>query len=172
MTAGAAPQPGEPLPGEPLPGEPGGPGPGVLEIRPVRPDGRLVPADNAVLAKWVLRADPAAGTLEFTEDRAFIITPARAVTFPLPSSGRPDAVRAICLASYRWRKNYQTGVAWRQLFLDGDGRVLGKGRTRDQSQASRLWPARIFEPLRTLGITVIERSFDTEKEFKHAYNGM
>jgi hypothetical protein len=141
----------------------------VLEIRAVQPEGRLLPADNAVLRKWLIRADPAAGTLEFTEDRAFIVTPSRTVTFPLPSSGRPDAVHTVCLASYRWRKNYQTGVAYRPLFLDGDNRVLDKGRVRDQPRASELWPARIFEPLQSLGITVTERSFDTEKQFKHAY---
>lgn len=142
----------------------------VLEIRPAQSDGRHSPADNAVLAKWVLRADPAAGTLEFTEDRAFIITPPRTVTFPLPSSGSPEAVHTICLASYRWKKNYQTGIAWRPLFLDGDGHVLGKGRTRDQPQAAELWPARIFEPLQALGIAVTERSFGTEKQFKNAYS--
>jgi hypothetical protein len=141
----------------------------VLEIRPAQPEGRLNRADNGVLANWALRADPAAGTLELTEDRAVIVTPARVVTFPLPSSGRPDAVRTICLASYRWRKNYQTGSAFRILFLDGDSRILDKGRTRDQPRASELWPTRIFEPLQTLGITVIERNFDTEKEYKHAY---
>jgi hypothetical protein len=151
MTAGAAPQPGE------------------FEIRPVRPDGRLLPADNAVLGKWVVRADPTAGTLEFTEDRALIITPARTLTFPLPSSGRPDAVRTVCLVSYRWRRNIKTGITWRPLFLDGDGRVLGQGRVRDEPRASQLWPARIFEPLQALGITVTERGFDTEKLFKRAY---
>lgn len=145
------------------------PAPGALEIRPVKPGGRLLPADNQVLGKWVLRADPAAGTLEFTEDRAFIITPARTVTFPLPSSGRPDAVREVHLVSYHWKKDYLTGVAWRPLFLGGDGRVLGMGRTRDQPRAGQLWPVRIFEPLRALGITVTEQSFDTEKQFKRAY---
>ena len=151
--------------------QPGATGPGVLEIRAVRPDGRLLPADNAVLDKWVLRADPAAGTLKFTEDRALIITPAHAVTFPLPSSGRPDAVRTVCLVNYKWSTKLQAGITWRPLFLDGSGRVLGKGRTRDLERASQLWPIRIFEPLKTLGITVTEQSFDAEKQYKHAYPG-
>lgn len=148
------------------------PAPGVLEIRPAQPEGRLTPADNSVLAKWMLRADPAAGTLELSEDRAFIFPPPRVVTFPLPSSGHPDAVHAICLASYRWRKNYQTGIGFRMLFLDSDSRLLDKGRTRDQPRASELWPMRIFEPLQRLGITVTEQSFDTEKLFKHAFPGL
>jgi hypothetical protein len=143
---------------------------GGLEIRPVRPDGRLLPADNAVLGKWVLRTDPTAGTLEFTEDRALIVTPARTLTFPLPSSGRPDAVRTVCLVRYPWRRNIKTGITWRPLFLDGEGRVLGRGRVRDEPRASQLWPTRIFEPLQTLGIAVAERGFDTEKQFKSAYS--
>ena len=151
MTAGAQPQPG------------------VLEIHAVQPEGRLLPADNAVLSKWVIRVDPAAGTLEYTEDRALIVTPSRTLTFPLPSSGRPDAVHTVCLVSYRWRKNWQTGITFQPLFLDAEGRMLGKGRMRDQPRASELWPARIFEPLQTLGIIVAERSFDTEKQFKHAF---
>jgi hypothetical protein len=153
MTAGAVPQPG------------------VLEIRPVKPDGRLLPADNAVLAKWVIRADPAAGTLEFTEDRPLIITPARTVSFPLPSSGAPNALRAVRLVRHHWVKNLNSGITWQPVFLDGDGRVLACGRRRDEPRASQLWPARIFAPLQTLGITVTEESFDTEKLFKRAYPG-
>ncbi|HSZ41299.1 MAG TPA: hypothetical protein VK817_15195 [Trebonia sp.] len=142
-----------------------------LEIRPVKPQGRLLPADNAVLDKWVLRANTANGTLEFTEDRAFIITSPRTVVFSLPSSGQADAVHTLCLVNYGWRKNIMSGTTWRPLFLDSGGRVVGKGRTRDQPRASELWPTRIFEPLRELGINVTERSFGTEKEYKHAYPG-
>lgn len=142
---------------------------GLVEIRPRQPEGRLQPADNAVLSKWVLRADDSAGSLEFTEDRAFIVTRPRTVSFPLPSTGRPDAVRTVCLVTYRWIKNLQTGVAWRPLFLDGDGHILGKGRTRDMPRAAELWPPQIFEPLQPLGITVTERSFNTEKLLKREY---
>jgi hypothetical protein len=73
----------------------------VLEIHPVQPEGRLYPADNAVLEKWLLSADTSAGTLEFTEDRAFIITPARTVTFPLRSSGRPPTPVAVIKSDLR-----------------------------------------------------------------------
>jgi hypothetical protein len=156
MTAGAAPSPGQS---------------GLIEIRAAQPSGKLYPGDNAVLDKWRLRADPSAGTLEFTEDRAFVITPARGLTFGLPSSGRPDAVHTVCLVNYRWRKNFNTGITWRPLFLDGAGRVLGRGRMRDQPRASELWPTRIFEPLRELGIAVTEQNFDTEKAYKEAFPG-
>jgi hypothetical protein len=70
----------------------------VLEIHPVQPEGRLYPADNAVLEKWLLSADTSAGTLEFTEDRAFIITPARTVT---SRCGRPGGRRRLLLLSKR-----------------------------------------------------------------------
>lgn len=146
-----------------------GPGPSAIEIRPVQPDGSLTPGDNAVLRKWRLRADLAAGTLEFSEDRAFIITPTRSLTFPLPSTGRPDAVRTVCIATYRWIRDLQTGIGWRLLFLDGDGRVLGQGRRRDDPRASQLWPPQIFEPLRSAGIDVVEQTYTTEKRFKQAH---
>lgn len=145
------------------------PGPGVIEIRPARPPGRLTPADNAVLRKWLLRADPATKALEFTEDRAFLITPQRSITFPLPSTGRADAVHAVSLVSYRWIRNLQTGMTWRPLFVGGDGRVLGAGRTRDLPRAGQMWPLRVFRPLESLGITVLEQTYDTEKQFRSAH---
>jgi hypothetical protein len=140
-----------------------------VEIRPVPPSGGENPADRTALSKWLLRADPDAGTLTLTEDRPLLILPTRTVAFSLPSTGRSDAVHAVCLADYRWVKNLQTGITWRLLFLDGDGRTLGQGRMRDEPKASQMWPISLFKPLEPFGISVTQEQFATEKAFKQAH---
>jgi hypothetical protein len=141
----------------------------VIEIRPVRPQGPVLPGDNAALRKWVLRANPADGTLVLTEDRPFIITPMRRLNLALPSSGRADAVHTVCLVDNRWYKNMQTGVAWRPLFLNQEGRVLAKGRTRDEPKASQMWPLKLFTPLRALGVAVKQETYPSPKALRHAH---
>ncbi len=141
----------------------------VIELRPVPPPGRIVPANKTALRKWLLRADAASGTLVFAEERFAIFTSTRTVTFALPATGRPDAVRAISLADYRWVRNLQTGVAFRLLLLDGDGRVLHMSRVRDQPKASQMWPRELFTPLEPLGITVTEEHFPSTKAFRSAH---
>jgi hypothetical protein len=148
-----------------------------VEIRPVPPDDKMNPGDSAALRKWILRGNPSSGTLVLTEDRPLLITPVRRVTVPLPSTGRPDAVRTVCLASYHWQKNLppsydarlRAGITWRLLFLDGDGRVLGAGRRRDEPKASQMWPAQLFAPLESLGITVTQERYADPAAFKQAH---
>ena len=141
----------------------------VIEIRPVPPQGRVLPGDNAALRKWVLRADPADATLVLTEDRPFIITPVRKVNLALPSSGRADAVHTVCLVDNRWYKNMQTGVAWRPLLLNQEGRVLAQGRTRDEPKASQMWPLELFTPLRALGVAVTQETYPSPKALRRAH---
>jgi hypothetical protein len=155
-------------------------GAGAIEIRPVPRPGQQLPADRATLRKWVLRANPADGTLVFTEDRPGLITPVRSLTFALPATGRPDAVRTVCLADYRWEKNVPEsyrrrgladGITWRLLFLDREGRVLGAGRRRDEPKASQMWPPEAFTPLQSLGISVTQEHYATEEAFRQAHRG-
>jgi hypothetical protein len=142
-----------------------------IEIRPIPPSDSENPADRAALSKWLLRADPDAGTLTLTEDRPLLVLPTRTAVFSLPSTGRSDAVHAVCLVDYRWMKNMQTGITWRPLFLDGDGRTIGQGRMRDEPKASQMWPMSLFKPLESLGISVAQEQFATEKAFKQAHRG-
>lgn len=149
----------------------------VVEIRPVPPEGRALPGDSAALRKWVLRAKPDDGTLTLTEDRPMLITPVRTLRFALPATGHPDAVRGICLASYHWEKNLpstyrpelRSGYTWRLLFLDGDGRVLGAGRRRDEPKASQMWPPRLFAPLESLGISVTQERYTNPQALNQAH---
>jgi hypothetical protein len=141
----------------------------VVEIRPIPPEGRLLPADKVTLRQWLLRADPDAGTLTFTEDRPLLIMPSRTLTFPLAATGSPGAVRTVCMTDYRWVKSLQTGITWRLLFLDEDGRRLGWGHTRDEPKASQMWPERLFMPLEQLGIAVTSERYSTEEAFKQAH---
>jgi hypothetical protein len=140
-----------------------------IEIRPLPPEGRELYADRMTQRQWLLRADPDAGTLTFTEDRPLLILPVRTLTFPLPSTGRPDAVQSVCPTDYRWVKSLQTGISWRLLFLDKDNCVLGWSHTRDEPKASQMWPERLFTPLESLGISVTSEQYATEKAFKRAH---
>ncbi len=121
------------------------------------------------LSKWAIRASPASGTLEFSEERLFSLTFARTVTFALPSTGNPEAVRTVCLADYRWIRNLQTGVAFRLLILDRDGRALHMSRVRDQPKASQMWPRELFTPLEPLGISVTDEHYSSTKAFRNAH---
>lgn len=141
----------------------------AVEIRPVRPTGRLAPGYSTTLRKWLLQAEPDSGTLTFTEDRALIVKSTRATVFPLPATGQSDAVHTLCLVYYQWIKNLQTGITWRLLFLDSDGKVLGFGRKRDAPHASQMWPKEIFSPLEQLGIGVVEEKYATERAFYQAH---
>jgi hypothetical protein len=148
-----------------------------IEIRPLQPEGRENPADRTTLRKWRLSADPTAGTLTLTEDRPLLITPSRTLSFPLPATGSPEAVRTLCLASYHWEKNLpssyapelRSGFTWRPLFLDENGRVLGWGRMRDEPKASQMWPESIFRPLEALGISITSEQFASESAFNEAH---
>lgn len=145
-------------------------GAGVIELKPVPPPGRLTPNDRTALRRWMIRADQAGGTLLFTEERlAVIVISTRAVTLALPSTGRPDAVRTVCLADYRWIRNLQTGVAFRLLFLDRAGRTLHMSRVRDQPKASQMWRRELFTPLESLGISVTGEHYDSTKAFRAAH---
>jgi hypothetical protein len=141
----------------------------VIELKPVPPPGKIVPADKMALAKWSLRADPADQTLTFAEERLFSRNFTHAATFALPSTGRSDAVRTVCLADYRWIKNLQTGVSFRLMFLDRDGRTLHMSRVRDQPKASQMWPRELFAPLERLGIAVTEEHYASTKAFREAH---
>jgi hypothetical protein len=66
---------------------------------------------------------------------------------------------------------FHAGVTWRLLFLDGDGRVLGAGRRRDEPKASQMWPARLFTPLEALGIAVTQERYANPGAFKQAHPG-
>jgi hypothetical protein len=143
-------------------------GAGTVEIRAVPPQGRLLLADKMTLRKWALQANSADGTITLTEDRMVTFLPPRTVVLALPSTGRPDAVRTVCLADYRWIRNLQTGVTWRLLFLDGEGRTL-HNRARDQPKASQMWPRALFTPLEPLGISVTEEHFASTKAFRTAH---
>ncbi len=140
----------------------------AVEIRALRPQGRLLLADKMTLRKWALCANPAKGTITLTEDRTVTFLRPRTVTLALPSTGRPDAVRTVCLADYRWIRNLQTGVTWRLLFLDRDGRSL-HNRARDQPKASQMWPRELFTPLEPLGISVTEEHYPSTKAFRSAH---
>lgn len=155
------------------PGEDDGP---AIEMRPIAPAGRLLPADKAVLRDWVLRADPREGTLVLTEDRPFIVLPPRRRLAALPASGRKDAVVTVCLASYRWRRSgffaaYQEGISWRLLLLDRDGRAVAAGRTRDEHRARQIWPPELFAPLANAGVAVTEERFANAGELDRAHPG-
>jgi hypothetical protein len=142
---------------------------GAIEIRPVTPPGRLWPADTQPLRKWVLRVNPADGTMVFAEDRPFIITPIRTLILALPSSGRPDAVYTVCLSDHVWQKNLQTGITWQLLFLDREGRVLAAGRKRDEPRASQMWPVDLFKPLETAGVAVTQERYASPKALRHVH---
>jgi hypothetical protein len=141
----------------------------AIELKPVPPPGKIVPADKMALSKWTLRANLADGTLTFSEERLFSRNFTHTVTLALPSTGRPDAVQTVCLADYRWIKNLQTGVSFRLMFLDRDGKALHMSRVRDQPKASQMWPRELFAPLERLGIAVAEEHYATTKAFRSAH---
>lgn len=142
----------------------------VIEIRPMTPPGRRPSrALAAVLQKSFLRADPQAGTLLMAEAQARTWRPAREWLLALPTTGRPDAVTTICLASYTQRVKFWDYPLWRLLLLDREGRVLATGREREQEQGREMWPPELFSPLRKVGIGVSEEQFVNPAELDRAH---
>jgi hypothetical protein len=143
------------------------PGPGgVIEIRPVRPDGKLLPGERAILTSWVLAADPHFGTLTLSVSKR-----GKPQVFQLPSTGSADAVATVCLATHQWHIGQQSGSTWRMLFLDRENRLVGAGQARDHPQALRLFPAEVFDPLKAVGIDVVSQWYDTTQALEDACPG-
>lgn len=142
----------------------------MIEIRPITPPGqRPSRALAAVLRKSFLRADLQAGTLLMTEAQARTWRPAREWLLALPSTGKPDAVTTICLASYTQRVKFWDYPLWRMLLLDRHGWLLAAGRARDQAQGRKMWPPELFSPLREVGVGVSEEQFTTPRELDQAH---
>ena len=145
----------------------------VIEIRPIRPSGRLPLGLTAVLHAWRMRADPRDGTLRLSEDRALYREPIERV-FSLPPAGHADAVTTVCVATwgyhqgFMWPRTYQ---CWRMLLMDRQGRVVATGRPRDEPIASKLWPAESFAPLAQVGIRTISEHYSTPRTLERAHPG-
>jgi hypothetical protein len=145
----------------------------VIEIRPIRPRGRVWPAATSMLRIWRLRADPHDGTLQLTEDRSLYRQPIEHV-FALPSTGRADAVTTTCLATFNYSPNFpapRTFVCRRVLFLDRDDHVVGTGQARDEPQASEIWPVESFAPLAKVGIRITTERYSSPQSLERAYPG-
>lgn len=142
---------------------------GVIEIRAVRPDGELHPQESATLANWRLVANPASGTLTLSGDG--VLGRGKPRVFPLPSTGRADAVTTVCLATHHWEIRPKSGTTSRMLLLDREGRLVGAGMPRDQSQALRLFPPEVFDPLEAVGIRVVSEWYDTAQALEDAHPG-
>jgi hypothetical protein len=143
------------------PGETGG----VIEIRPARPDGRLRMDESAILRRWRITAHPGSGTLTVLGEGR------RPLVFPLPATGRADAVTTVCLATYHWEIRPNSGFTWRMLLLDREDRLLGAGSARDYPRSLRLFPPEVFEPLLAAGIRVVSESYDTPQALEDAHPG-
>lgn len=143
--------------------EPAGTG-GVIEIRPARPEGRLRMDEPAILRRWRMTADPGSGTLT-------VLGEGRPLAFPLPATGRADAVTTICLATYHWEIRPNSGFTWRMLLLDREDRLAGAGSARDYPRVLRLFPPEVFEQLRTVGIRVVSEWYDTPQALEDAHPG-
>jgi hypothetical protein len=143
------------------------PGPGgVIEFRPVRPDGKLLPGKRAILTSWVLAADSHFGTLTLSIGKR-----GKPQVFQLPSTGSADAVATVCLATHQWHIGQRSGSIWRMLFLDRENRLVGAGQARDHPQALRLFPAEVFDPLKAVGIGVVSQWYDTTQALEDACPG-
>lgn len=143
---------------------------GIVEVRPVRPEGKLTPHESATLRDWRLTADPASGTLTLTGDKSAFGSGQPRV-FPLPSTGRPDAVTTICLATHHWEIMPRSGATWRMLLLDREDRLVGAGIPRNHPQVLRLFPPEVFEPFKALGIRVVSEWYDTTQALEAAHPG-
>ena len=142
----------------------------MIEIRPIRPQGRIWPDVSSMLRDWRLRANPEDGTLRLTEDRVLHREPIERV-FALESTGRADAITTVCLATF---EHFQTGriyVSWRMLLLDREDRVVGAGRARDEPKAARLWPAESFAPLAQAGIRIATEWYSSPQSLERAHPG-
>jgi hypothetical protein len=150
-----------------VPGQAAAPG-GLVEVRPARPAGKLLPAEGWTVDHWRLTADAGQGTLTLSGDR---YRSGRARVFPLASAGRADGVAAVCLVTYRWEVRPQPRSIWRMLLLDQEGRLVGAGLDRPHPQALRLFPPGVFEPLTAAGIRVVSESYDSAQALEDAHPG-
>lgn len=141
---------------------------GVVEIRPVRPAGKLHPVEAWTVDHWRLTADTGAGTLTLAGDR---YRSGRSRVFPLAAAGRADAVTTVCLATHHWEVRPKSGTTWRMLLLDREGRLAGAGVPRDYPQVLRLFPPEVFEPLTAAGLRVVSESYDTTQALEDAHPG-
>jgi hypothetical protein len=143
----------------------------VAEIRPIPPAGRRTAAGERLARHWLLRADPAAGTLTWTQDRALRRTAGGTVTLALPGSGRPGAVARVCFLRYRWRMRRSVTEFWKLLLLDDEGRVLAAGRAYGAREGPLIWPPELFAPLRELGVGLVQEQFGSARAARAAYPG-
>lgn len=150
-----------------VPGQPASPG-GLVEIRPARPVGRLLPFEEWYLDHWRLTADTGKGTLTLSGDR---YRGRKSRVFPLAAPDRPDGVAAVCLATHHWEIHPKSGSSWRMLLLDREGRLVGAGLARDHPQVLRLFPAEAFEPLSAVGIRVVSEWHDSGRALEDAHPG-
>jgi hypothetical protein len=142
---------------------------GLIEIRPVRPAGKLLPGESSALGSWRLTADTDSGTLTLSGDR--VIGGGRPRVFPLPATGRPDAVTTVCLVTHRWEIRPRSGTTWRMLLLDREGRLVGAGVPRDHPRVLRLFPPEVFEPLTAAGIRIVSEQYDSAQALDDARPG-
>jgi hypothetical protein len=142
---------------------------GLIEIRPVRPAGKLLSGESSTLGSWRLTADTDSGTLTLSGDR--VIGGGRPRVFPLPATGRPDAVTTACLVTHRWEIRPRSGTTWRMLLLDREGRLVGAGIPRNHPQVLRLFPPGVFEPLTAVGIRVLNEQYDSVQALEDARPG-
>jgi hypothetical protein len=140
----------------------------LVEVRPTRPAGRLLPAEGWTVDHWRLTADAGQGTLTLSGDRYRSGT---ARVFPLAAAGRANGVSTVCLATYRWEVRPKPRSVWRLLLLDREGRLVGAGLDRPDTQAVRLFPPEVFEPLTAVGIRVVSESYDSAQALEDAYPG-
>jgi hypothetical protein len=141
----------------------------VIEIRSVRPEGKLQAPERATVDKWRLVADPGSGTLTLSGEGTLGRREPR--VFPLPATGRADEVTTICLAAYRWVISGREGSTWRMLLLDREGRVAGAGMPRNHPRVLAFFPPEVFEPLTAVGIRVVSEWYDTPQALQAAHPG-
>jgi hypothetical protein len=142
---------------------------GRIEIRPVRPAGKLQPGEAPLLKSWRLTADTSGGTLTLSGDG--YRGGGGPHVFPLPETGRPDAVTTVCLATHHWEIRPRSGSTWRMLLLDKEGHLAGTGTPRDYPRVLRLFPPEVFEPLTALGIRVVSEAYDSAQALEDAHPG-
>lgn len=138
---------------------------GVIDVRPTRPEGRPRLDESAVQRRWRMTADPGRGTLTVLGEGR------RPLAFPLPATGRADAVTTVCLATYHWEIRPNSGFTWRMLLLDREGRLAGAGFARDYPRVLRLFPPEVFQPLQAAGIRVVSEWYDTPQELEDTHPG-
>jgi hypothetical protein len=136
----------------------------LIEIRPARPQGRLRLNESAILRRWRMTTDSSSATLTVLGER-------RPLIFPLPATGRADAVATVCLATYHWEIRGNSGFTWRMLLLDREDRLAAAGYARDYPRVLRVFPPEVFEPLRAVGIRVVSERYDTPQALQGAHPG-